>query len=242
MAATAVTEMTQAVEEVASNAATTSSESKAASGTARRGQAQLSDTLSAISTLADNVLDASQQARNLAEQTRNISQVLEVIRAVADQTNLLALNAAIEAARAGEAGRGFAVVADEVRSLAHRTGESTREIETMIDNIQRGTHQTVEALMTSADQARHTQTQAQAANQALGTIAQVVSGIDNRNRVIASAAEQQATVAREVDRNLVRIHDLSIQTSAGAQQTHTASQELSRLAGDLSGLVNRFNV
>ncbi|WP_420042182.1 methyl-accepting chemotaxis protein [Pseudomonas fulva] len=242
MAATAVTEMSHAVEEVASNAVTTSADSKAAAETARFGQVQLTDTLSAIGSLTGNVLSASEQARNLAEQTQNISKVLDVIRAVAEQTNLLALNAAIEAARAGEAGRGFAVVADEVRSLAHRTGESTREIEQMIGGIQQGTNQTVSALMTSADQARQTQEQASAANQALSTITQAVSGIDERNLVIASAAEEQAQVAREVDRNLVRIRDLSIQTSAGAEQTQTASQELSRLAGDLSGLVRRFKV
>ncbi|GLX15070.1 methyl-accepting chemotaxis protein [Pseudomonas straminea] len=242
MAATAVTEMSHAVEEVASNAVTTSADSKAAAETARFGQVQLTDTLSAIGSLTGNVLSASDQARNLAEQTQSISKVLDVIRAVAEQTNLLALNAAIEAARAGEAGRGFAVVADEVRSLAHRTGESTREIEQMIGGIQQGTNQTVSALMTSADQARQTQEQASAANQALSTITQAVSGIDERNLVIASAAEEQAQVAREVDRNLVRIRDLSIQTSAGAEQTQTASQELSRLAGDLSGLVRRFKV
>ncbi len=242
MAATAVTEMSHAVEEVASNAVATSNESRAASETAHQGQVQLADTLTAIGALTDNVLDASNQARNLSEQTRNINKVLDVIRAVAEQTNLLALNAAIEAARAGEAGHGFAVVADEVRSLAHRTGESAREIETMISTIQQGTHQTVEALLTSADQARQTQVQAQAANDALSTIAHAVSGINERNMVIASAAEEQAQVAREVDRNLVRIRDFSIQTSAGAEQTHSASQELSRLAGDLSGLVRRFRV
>ncbi|MCQ2999854.1 methyl-accepting chemotaxis protein [Pseudomonas syringae] len=242
MAATAVTEMSQAVEEVASNAVTTSTESKAASNMARHGQVQLTDTLTAIGALTDNVLGASDQARNLAEQTRSISKVLDVIRAVAEQTNLLALNAAIEAARAGEAGRGFAVVADEVRSLAHRTGESTREIETMIASIQHGTTQTVDALLTSAEQARKTQEQAKAANDALSTIAQAVSSIDERNMVIASAAEEQAQVAKEVDRNLIRIRDLSIQTSAGAEQTHSASQELSNLAGDLSGLVRRFKV
>ena len=242
MAATAVTEMSQAVDQVATNAVSASADSRSASETARRGQGQLSDTLSAIGSLTDNVLGASEHARNLASQAHNITRVLEVIRAVAEQTNLLALNAAIEAARAGEAGRGFAVVADEVRSLASRTGDSTREIESMIATIQAGTTQTVDALLTSADQARQTQEQAHAASDALGAIAHAVTTIDERNVVIASAAEEQAQVAREVDRNLVRIRDLSIRTSAGAEQTHAASQELSRLAAGLSDLAGRFKV
>lgn len=242
MAATAVTEMSQAVDEVASNATSASSQTRTASETALRGQGQLGDTLSAIGSLTDNVLGASEHARNLAEQAHGITKVLDVIRAVAEQTNLLALNAAIEAARAGEAGRGFAVVADEVRSLASRTGESTREIESMISSIRAGTTQTVDALLTSADQARVTQEQAHAAKDALSSISVAVSAIDERNVVIASAAEEQAQVAREVDRNLVRIRDLSIRTSAGAEQTHAASQELSRLASDLSGLAQRFKV
>ena len=242
MAATAVTEMSQAVDEVAGNATSTSSESRLAADTARQGQRQLGDTLGAIEVLTENVLGASEQARQLAEQTRNISQVLDVIRAVAEQTNLLALNAAIEAARAGDAGRGFAVVADEVRALAHRTGESTREIEGMIGSIQQGTGQTVDALLTSADQARQTREQAQSANAALAAIAQSVAGIDERNLVIASAAEEQAQVAREVDRNLVRIRDLSVQTAAGAEQTRAASQQLSELAVELNGQIRRFRV
>ena len=242
MAATAVTEMSQAVEEVAGNATSTSAESRQAADTARQGQRQLGDTLGAIEVLTENVLGASEQARQLAEQTRNISQVLDVIRSVAEQTNLLALNAAIEAARAGDAGRGFAVVADEVRGLAHRTGESTREIEGMIGSIQQGTGQTVDALLTSADQARQTREQAQSANAALAAIAQSVSGIDERNLVIASAAEEQAQVAREVDRNLVRIRDLSVQTAAGAEQTRAASQQLSELAVELNGQIRRFRV
>ncbi|MDO7926027.1 methyl-accepting chemotaxis protein [Pseudomonas sp. KFB-139] len=240
MAATAVTEMSQAVDEVAGNATTTSAESRQAAESARQGQRQLGDTLGAIEVLTENVLGASTQARQLAEQTRNISQVLDVIRSVADQTNLLALNAAIEAARAGDAGRGFAVVADEVRALAQRTGESTREIETMIGSIQQGTGQTVEALLTSADQAQQTREQAQAASTALEAIAQSVNGIDERNLVIASAAEEQAQVAREIDHNLVRIRDLSVQTATGAEQTRTASQQLSELAVGLNGQLRRF--
>jgi len=239
-AATAVTEMSQAIEEVAGNASSTSNDSRQAADTAVQGQRQLGETLTAIETLTEQVLGASAQARELETQTRNISQVLDVIRSVAEQTNLLALNAAIEAARAGEAGRGFAVVADEVRALAHRTGESTREIEDMIGDIQQGTGQTVDALLTSADQARQTREQAQSANAALAVIAQAVAGIDERNLVIASAAEEQAQVAREVDRNLVRIRDVSVQTAAGAEQTRASSQQLAALAATLSGQVQRF--
>jgi methyl-accepting chemotaxis protein len=242
MAATAVTEMSQAVEEVAGNAASTSAESRKAAETALQGQAQLGATLGAIETLTDNVLDARERAQHLADQTLNISQVLDVIRSVAEQTNLLALNAAIEAARAGDAGRGFAVVADEVRALAHRTSESTREIESLIGSIQNGTARTVDALESSAEQARFTRTQAQSANLALATIAQSVSGIDDLNMVIASAAEEQAQVAREVDRNIVRIRDLSVQTATGSEQTRVASQELSQLAAVLNTQVRRFRV
>lgn len=242
MAATAVTEMSQAVEEVASNATSTSTESRKAAETAREGQTQLGATLGAIETLTENVLDARERAQYLADKTLNISQVLDVIRSVADQTNLLALNAAIEAARAGEAGRGFAVVADEVRALAHRTSESTREIESLIGSIQDGTARTVDALESSAEQARLTRTQAQSANSALATIAQSVSGIDDLNMVIASAAEEQAQVAREVDRNIVRIRDLSVQTATGSEQTRIASQELSQLAAGLNTQVRRFRV
>ncbi|KTT34200.1 chemotaxis protein [Pseudomonas oryzihabitans] len=240
LAATAVTEMSQAVEEVAGNAGSTSTDSRQAAQTAAQGQRQLGETLGAIEALTEQVLGASSQARELETQTRDISQVLDVIRAVAEQTNLLALNAAIEAARAGEAGRGFAVVADEVRALAKRTGDSTSEIEKIIGSIQQGTGQTVDALLSSADQARQTREQAQAANAGLAAIAGAVSGIDERNLLIASAAEQQAQVAREVDRNLVRIRDLSVQTAAGAEQTRGASQQLADLATTLSGQVRRF--
>jgi len=242
LAATAVNEMTAAVEDVANNAISTSDASMASSQSAQQGRAQLDDAIRSIEALTGDVIGASQQAEELAEQTRNISKVLDVIRAVAEQTNLLALNAAIEAARAGDAGRGFAVVADEVRSLAHRTGESTREIETMIASIQLGTGQTVEALKSSAELANSTMSKANAAGEALNTITASVTDINDRNTLIASASEQQAQVAREVDRNLVAIRDLSIQTATGAQQTSAATQELSRLAVDLSGLVRRFEL
>ena len=239
-AATAVNQMTVAVEEVANNAVSTSEASQASSRSAQQGRAQLNEAITSIQALTDDVMSASERAAALAAQTRTISTVLDVIRAVAEQTNLLALNAAIEAARAGDAGRGFAVVADEVRALAHRTGESTREIESMIGNIQQGTGQTVDALQHSADRAKSTMDKANAAGQALVAITEAVASINDRNLLIASASEQQAQVAREVDRSLVSIRDLSVQTATGAQQTSVATHELARLATDLNGLVRRF--
>ncbi|WP_397449304.1 methyl-accepting chemotaxis protein [Pseudomonas sp. NA-150] len=240
LAATAVTEMSAAVDEVASNAVSTAEASKNSDADSQHGQRQVADTIDAIQGLVSEVLNASGQAQHLATQAQDISKVLEVIRGIAGQTNLLALNAAIEAARAGEAGRGFAVVADEVRSLAQRTQNSTQEIEAMISNIQTGTQDTVNALQNSAGQAEQTLLRASSAGQALEKITAAISEINQRNLVIASAAEQQSQVAREVDRSLVSIRDLSTQTAAGATQTSSASQELSRLAIGLNGLVAKF--
>jgi methyl-accepting chemotaxis protein len=239
-AATAVTEMSTAVDEVAANAVSSAEASEASNEDSKHGHVQVSETISSIQELVSAVLGASEQAEGLATQAQDISKVLEVIRGIAGQTNLLALNAAIEAARAGEAGRGFAVVADEVRSLAQRTQNSTEEIELMISSIQQGTGATVGALQSSAEQAGQTLRRANSAGQALEKITASIAQINQRNLVIASAAEQQALVAREVDENLVTIRDLSTQTAAGATQTSAASQELSRLAVDLNGLVTRF--
>ncbi|QRY81953.1 methyl-accepting chemotaxis protein [Pseudomonas sp. PDNC002] len=242
MAATAVNQMTSAVEEVASNAASTSAASREAIDAARSGSERVDETSSAIGTLAGEVGSASQQAETLANQAQDIGKVLEVIRSVAEQTNLLALNAAIEAARAGEAGRGFAVVADEVRSLAQRTQSSTREIEELVSAIQNGSDRTVAALLSSTAHAERTVSRTGEAGASLQVILERMSLINERNLVIASATEEQAQVAREVDRNLLAIRDLATQTSAGATQTSAASQELSRLAVDLNGMVARFVV
>lgn len=241
-AATAVTQMSAAVDEVAGNAVSSAEASQASDEDSKHGHYQISETISSIQNLVNEVLDASGKAEGLAVQAQDISKVLEVIRGIAGQTNLLALNAAIEAARAGEAGRGFAVVADEVRSLAQRTQDSTEEIEQMITGIQQGTQDTVGALTSSAEHASQTLQRANSAGNALEKITAAISQISQRNLVIASAAEQQASVAREVDRSLVNIRDLSTQTAAGATQTSAASQELSRLAVDLNGLVTRFIV
>ncbi|ELQ08814.1 methyl-accepting chemotaxis protein [Pseudomonas syringae] len=242
MAATAVTEMSQAVDEVARNAVATSEESKASSVSAREGQEELNQTVQSILELTRNVGTASVEAQALATRTLDITKVLDVIRAVSEQTNLLALNAAIEAARAGDAGRGFAVVADEVRALAHRTSESTREIETTVGHIQQGTKSTLVALEVSTDQAQRTKQQAESANAVLASIASSVMVIDERNTVIASASEEQALVAREVDRNLVRIRDLSAQSAVRTGQTGSASQSLAELASDLTTTLGQFKL
>lgn len=241
-AATAVNEMTTAVDEVARNAVSTSEASKVSDQTTRNGREQVMKTVNSINGLADDVTQTADQIGLLASSVREISKVLDVIRAIAEQTNLLALNAAIEAARAGDAGRGFAVVADEVRALAHRTQQSTQEIEQMIGNIQTGSDQAVNAMQNSNARARATLEVAQKAGEALDEIAQAISQINERNLLIASASEEQAHVTREVDQNLVNIRDLSVQSSAGANQTTTACQELSQLAVNLSNLIRRFRV
>ena len=241
-AATAVNEMTSAVEEVARNAVSTSEASKNATASAGDGRDLVQETVNAIERMSGDVQSTADLIGNLAEESRDIGKVLDVIRGLADQTNLLALNAAIEAARAGEAGRGFAVVADEVRALAHRTQQSTSEIERMIGSIQGGTEQAVGSMRNSTERAESTLNIAKGAGLALDTINSAVVEINERNLVIAAAAEEQAAVAREVDRNLVNIRDLSAQSSNGASQTSAASGELTRLAVDLNSMVSRFSL
>ncbi|TFF05009.1 methyl-accepting chemotaxis protein [Pseudomonas sp. JMN1] len=241
-AATAVNEMTSAVEEVARNAVSTSEASRAATTSAGDGRDLVQETVSAIERMSGDVQATATLIGELANESRDIGKVLDVIRGLADQTNLLALNAAIEAARAGEAGRGFAVVADEVRALAHRTQQSTSEIERMIGSIQTGTEHAVDSMRNSTERAESTLNIAKGAGMSLDTINTAIIEINERNLVIASAAEEQAQVAREVDRNLVNIRDLSVQSATGASQTSTASSELSRLAVDLNGMVGRFRL
>ena len=239
-AATAVNEMTAAVEEVARNAVSTSEASNQSNQAARLGRDRVVETVGAIQTMTQDVQNTAAMIEGLATQGRDIGKVLDVIRAIAEQTNLLALNAAIEAARAGEAGRGFAVVADEVRALAHRTAQSTQEIEKMVAGIQNGTGEAVQSMQQSNQRTQDTLEMARAAGVALEQITQSISLINERNLVIASASEEQAQVSREVDRNLVNIRDLATQSAAGANQTSAATHELSRLAVDLNAMVARF--
>ncbi|WP_342653248.1 methyl-accepting chemotaxis protein [Pseudomonas sp. F3-2] len=241
-AATAVTEMTSAVEEVARNAVSTSEASKATSLQASNGRDQARNAVSAINSATTEIAASTTMVKDLAVQVRDIGKVLDVIRGIAEQTNLLALNAAIEAARAGEQGRGFAVVADEVRALAARTQASTGEIEGMINSVQTSADQAVGAMGKSQSLVTDTQALAQATGQALELIADGIAQINDRNLVIATASEEQANVAREVDRNLVNIQDLSTQTAAGAHQTNASTQELSSLAVSFNTLVSRFRL
>ena len=241
-AATAINEMTSAVEEVARNAVSTSDASNHSNRSAQAGQARVVQTVQSIQTLTDNVQATSALVQNLADQSQDIGKVLDVIRSIAEQTNLLALNAAIEAARAGESGRGFAVVADEVRALAHRTQQSTLEIDKMVSAMRSGSAQALESMLTSSERASETLTLAQGAGESLTDITSSINQISERNLVIASAAEEQAQVAREVDRNIVNIRDLSMQSTQGANQISASSNELSRLAGDLNQVVARFKV
>ena len=242
MAATAVTEMSAAVDEVARNANHTSDSSREAEETALSGRQQVSTTRSTIEQLSQRLQITSATIGTLAEEAIAIGRVLEVIRTIAEQTNLLALNAAIEAARAGDQGRGFAVVADEVRALAQRTQTSTQEIEKMIGAIQSASQESVNAMAQSSEYAARSQNLASEADSALEVISARISQINEMNLVIASAAEEQALVAREVDRNLVAIRDIASQNATGAHETSVASDDLARLASDLNGMVQRFRL
>jgi methyl-accepting chemotaxis protein len=241
-AATAVNQMTAAAEEVARSAANASQASAQTAEEAISGQGQVKQAITAMDTMTLEITDSTQRVQNLASQIRDITKVLDVIRSIAEQTNLLALNAAIEAARAGEQGRGFAVVADEVRALAHRTQDSTGEIESMINKVRQGADEAVQAMGKSQTLALSTQSLATEAGAALERIRHGLGRINEQNLIIASAAEEQAQVARSVDRNLTNIQDLSAQSAAGANQTSASTQELSRLAISFNGMVAKFKL
>ncbi|WP_414707851.1 methyl-accepting chemotaxis protein [Pseudomonas sp. UBA6562] len=241
-AATAVNQMTSSVDEVARNAVSTSEASRTATDQANRGVTQARGAVTAVNDATVEIQGSSSTVGELADQVKEIAKVLDVIRGIAEQTNLLALNAAIEAARAGEQGRGFAVVADEVRALAARTQASTVEIEQMIGAVQSRADLAVVAMDRSHSLVVNTQQLAMATGEALEQIAAGIASINDRNLVIASACEEQAQVAREVDKNLVNIQDLSTQTAAGAHQTTASAQELSRLAISFNDLVGRFKL
>nr|WP_024642588.1 methyl-accepting chemotaxis protein [Pseudomonas syringae] len=241
-AASAMNEMESTVEEVARRAQDTRGAVDSTSELTGKVQKRVAETIVNIRQQAEQVNKASAVTDELQKYGQNIDGIVDAIRTIAEQTNLLALNAAIEAARAGEAGRGFAVVADEVRALAHRTQQSTREIEQMVDSIQTGTGNAVSAMEQTSVQAHKTLEMANGAGKALLEITESISQINERNLMIATAAEEQAQVAREVDRSLVSIRDLSSQTSEGSNQTAIATAELSTLASSLNRLTKQFRV
>jgi methyl-accepting chemotaxis protein len=242
MVATAMNEMAATVQEVARSTASAAEVAHRADQETVSGKAVVSHTISVIEELASEVERAAGTIQQLHQDSEQISTVLDVIRGIAEQTNLLALNAAIEAARAGEQGRGFAVVADEVRTLASRTQESTAEIQAMIEKLQGAASNAVRVMESSRAQTRTGVDQVAQAGVSLDSISKSVGSINDLNMQIASAAEEQSAVAEEINRNIVNISQEADQSSHGAEQTASASNELARLAVHLQGMVAKFRV
>ncbi|WP_371261939.1 methyl-accepting chemotaxis protein [Pseudomonas sp. ML96] len=233
-------EMTATVQEVARNAEQASHAANDADRQAKEGESAVNDAVQQMDRLAGEVQRSSAAVNQLRDESDKIGSVLDVIKAVAEQTNLLALNAAIEAARAGEAGRGFAVVADEVRGLAQRTQKSTEEIEALIGSLQQGSQQAAGLMDSSRSLTEATVDLTRRAGSRLGEIADAVSAIQAMNQQIAAAAEEQTAVAEEINRSVINVRDISEQTASASEETAASSIELARLGNDLQILVSRF--
>lgn len=240
--ATAMNEMTSTVQEVARHASEAAASAHNADEETRNGHEVVQATVNAINALATEINQASDVIQRLEEDSQSIGTVLDVIRGIAEQTNLLALNAAIEAARAGEQGRGFAVVADEVRTLASRTQKSTEEINDMIGRLQADAHDAVKAIEDSKKQAEVGVNSAKTADASLDTIMASITNINDMNIQIASAADEQSAVAEEINKNIISINDVAEESAEAASQTSAASQEMASLASDLQLLVSRFKI
>ncbi len=238
--ATASHEMTATAQDVARSAAQAADAARGADQATRDGLALIDRTTQGIDSLAANLTSAMGQVEQLASSSEEIGSVLEVIRAIAEQTNLLALNAAIEAARAGEAGRGFAVVADEVRSLANRTQQSTQEIQGLIEQLQDGANDAVAAMRGSASHAQSNLAEADSAAQALGRIVATVEELDGLNQQIATAAEEQSQVAQDIDRNITNVSGLSEQAHEGTAAVLSANQRVKEHMAGLRVVLGRF--
>ena len=242
MVATSMHEMNEAVQEVANNAVRTAEASQEATHEAGNGAMVSTEALGGISVLMNEIESAARVIAKLDADSENIGMVLDVIKGIAEQTNLLALNAAIEAARAGEAGRGFAVVADEVRTLASRSQQSAEEIRSMIEKLQSGARDAVQVMEGAKKKALSGEEQVEAAAESLGMIAGEVSTINDMNTQIATAAEEQTAVADEINRNITNITQVAEQTAEGARHSARISEDLVGLSSRLSELVTRFKL
>lgn len=240
--ATAMNEMTATVHEVSRNISSTAASANKASKETHVSEDIVGQAIHSIKMLADQIKDASQTINKFESNSHNISSVLEVIKNIAEQTNLLALNAAIEAARAGEQGRGFAVVADEVRTLASRTQQSTGEINEMIGQLQAGSKSSVDAINKSCEQAIVAVRKAEDAGSSLATIAATVNQISELSTQIATAAEEQTAVSEEINRNIIHISDASTHTVDGTYKTAESISNLAKMTAELQNLVSQFKV
>ncbi|AWM94233.1 methyl-accepting chemotaxis protein [Pseudomonas sp. 31-12] len=240
--ATAVHEMTATAQDVARNATQAAQAASHADQAAAQGMQIVRDTSNSIGVLAVEIGKAVGVVQTLAKDSENINAILTAIRGIAEQTNLLALNAAIEAARAGEQGRGFAVVADEVRNLAQKTQKATEEIQTMIQQLQQGTRDVVRVMEDSQNRTDESVQHAAKAAEALETITQAVSVINDMNTQIASAAEEQSAVADDINRNVINIGQVANEVAGGADESSAASADLTKLAEQQRRLINQFKV
>ena len=239
LVATAINEVTYAVQEVAKNAEHASNEVGDAEGQAGHGQQNIETSLQQIDQLSSTIGQAVEVIQSLADETSKIGSVLDVIGSIADQTNLLALNAAIEAARAGEQGRGFAVVADEVRLLAQRTQQSTAEIHTMIERLQKNSGAAVNVIMESN---RASQATVEQAGESLGQIAQALRNISGLNASIASATLQQSHVVEDINQNVTQAASLAQHSTDAAEQSSEAGKHLGELADRLNNILQQFKI